>query len=167
MTKLHVEYDHSEYGGDALSDDKWCDHEDVVVYFKPTNVHLNRANANSWRNEDIDSDEEVKSGDTVYLVVVRYSDGDTFGHSTGNYSFWGAYKNVERAKNLKELIKKDAELIKNRHASKKEMIRIQNKSEKLCNQIMELATNPYASKYNWHGYFNDLEDVEIHVMTAI
>ena len=151
MTKLHVEYETSSSGGEALSNEAWSDRSDEVTTFRPTNIFLDREDKTAWRNEDVNSDEDVVAGDSVYLVVVRYGDGDTFGHSTGNYSFWGIYRCIEKAKKLKELIRAD----------------YVNNSKKIEEQIKELATRDYVSLYDWRGYFNSLESVEIHPMTVI
>lgn len=173
MTTLHLEYETSERGRGArqpLSEEKWCDYSDVVVSFKPTNLFLERESKTTWRNEEIETDKDVERGDTVYVVVVRYGDGDTFGHSTGNYSFWGAYKDIEQANILKSLIKEDDKYENDweyKSMQRKNFNKYRNESKKREDEIKKLTTNKYASLYNWRGYFNSLEHIEIHPMVVI
>jgi hypothetical protein len=172
MTKLHVEYTSHESGGQPLSDDKWTDYSDRIITFSLTNVFLNREDKTQWRNEDIESDVDIKRGDTVFVVVVRYGDGDTFSRSRGNYSFWGAYKDFEKPYELKRLIYADDKhhnLFENKpsYGNKKSVNKWNKESKCFKKQITDLATIDYVCLYNWRGYFNSLESVEIHVMTVL
>ena len=156
--ELHLSYERTESGGQPLSNEKWSDRSPTVITFTPQSIHLERDDVPSWRNETIKcAFEEAKRGDNVFVVIVRYRDGDTFGYSTGNYSFWGVYKDVERAHKLKKLIQEDA-----RHGdSYKQDAKDREKV------IKSLASSDYVSLYDWRGYFNGLESVEIHPMVVV
>jgi hypothetical protein len=47
---------------------------------------------------------EVDIGDYLYLVVVRYSDGDTFGQTSGHWTLAGAFKKKKEAQDLRTAI---------------------------------------------------------------
>ena len=72
------------------------------------------------------------AAETVYLVVVRYGDGDTFGHTYGNWTVFAATASEEEALKIGESIE-DGSLVKKK-----------------------------PGYYRWTAYFNSLESVEIH-----
>lgn len=51
---------------------------------------------------DFEVSEEVYSGSQVFLVVVRYRDGDSFGSSHGNWELWRAVSTAEDALKIKQ-----------------------------------------------------------------
>jgi len=153
--KLHLNYEAGESGGHALSNDAWADYSDTVRTFAPLGLYLNRNNVPGWRNETVETRDEFRCGDVAFMVVVRYSDGDTLGSSTGNWSIWGIYRDAKDAMKQKGLIEADA-----RSGASGDM--------KGREDAIGLAsTNPHHSLYDWRGYFNSLENVEIHTMAVL
>lgn len=157
LATLYLSYDSGCSGGTPDDpSDPYSDRSDEVITFSPNALYLERKSVPGWRNENIKTDLDApKRGDIVSVVVVRYSDGDTFGRSRGNYSFWGAFKDPKRAQKLKDLIETDNGL----------NIRYNEESKKSEEAIRAVALHEYASLYDWRGYFNSLERVEIYQMS--
>ena len=85
--------------------------------------------------EIINTTEDFKSGDTAYLVVVKYTTGDTFGYTSGNIDIPAIAKNEEAALKI--------------------ALDIENK-------VGEFAEEKY--RYPWQGYFEGLESVHVETM---
>lgn len=71
---------------------------------------------------------DFESGTSVFVVVVRYSTGNTFGHETGRGCIVEVCKTFEEAQQV----------------------------SRLC------ESGDHPQSYTWRGYFESLEDVEIH-----
>jgi hypothetical protein len=94
---------------------------------------------------DVIADFDVKSGDIVFLVYALYSDGDSFGSSTGNIEYVAVYKSKEKAEACVKQI----------------------------NDSVDKSRNTYSMEYTtesgsvltvscpWIGYFNRLESAEV------
>lgn len=99
--KLAIRYDESRYGGAAINpEDPWPDHEDEHTEFSLTSVRLYEENPDnkwSWHQEVVEVDFPVEVGSTVYVVVVRYTTGGTFGRTLGAWSILGVYPDAEKA----------------------------------------------------------------------
>lgn len=50
----------------------------------------------------------MRPGDNMYLVVVRYSSGNTFGHSTGHAYVEGVYDTKESANLVAAMIEAES-----------------------------------------------------------
>lgn len=55
----------------------------------------------------VELDKPVEPNSKVYLVVVRYSSGNTFGRSEGNGTIAGIYTTLEQASEARELVEQD------------------------------------------------------------
>lgn len=86
-------------------------------------------------NEDFyDCTEEQYNAPELFVIVVYYTDGDTFKTTKGNMAIGSFHLTYEEAESAAEEIEKDA---RSRHSS-------------------------YAKP--WNSYFADLEKIEIHKM---
>jgi len=83
------------------------------------------------------SSEEFEMDDPpeeIHVVAVRYRTGGTFGHTDGEWKVEGYFKKMEDATKLQREIRKDN------------------------------AKNTISGYVYWSGYFEHLEDVEIHTL---
>lgn len=90
---------------------------------------------------------------TYYLVVVRHSDGDSFHHETGKAVVIGLYDKLENAELAEKIIREDRD-----NYAKGDMRNTM--SVLLPNSVGEM--NYVVHTFEWCGFFNGLEDVEIH-----
>ncbi|KKL77081.1 hypothetical protein LCGC14_2038470 [marine sediment metagenome] len=81
----------------------------------------------------------------IYMVVVRYESGDSFGRSYGNWKIVGVYKNVEDAQEILDKI---------------------NYDEK--HRYDEDYKKEYEKEFrDWDGYFERFENVDIEVLHVL
>lgn len=91
-------------GGQAINpEDRWSSHEDEYRYFDLEGVWLDREEA-PWLIESVDVNFKPKKGQFVYVLVVIYSSGGTFGKSYGNGCIVGIYEKPEEAAKIEETI---------------------------------------------------------------
>jgi hypothetical protein len=104
--KLYLLYSEYRSGGEICEgqeDDQWPNYEDVYVEWDLLHCKLSRHERE--RNcEEVDVPFEVKRGDTVYVVYVRYGTGGTFGHTVGAWNIVGVYNNLDEAAALESSI---------------------------------------------------------------
>lgn len=81
-------------------------------------------------------------GQMVYLVVVRYEDGDTFGRDHGKYTFCAIFDTAEEATALEKFISAN--------------------EESDINGIIPGIKTPMHIYAPWTGYFARFTCVEIH-----
>jgi hypothetical protein len=108
--KIYVAYDSPyESGGEICEgeqDEDFPNHETSYYGFNLKGVYLEPRVGRDY-NRAFDCDLSV--GDKAYIVVVRYSDGDTFSHSSGHAEIAGVFSNEQDANNLKKKIEKEDE----------------------------------------------------------
>ena len=103
-TKLALEYEQNSYVTEkADPDDSW-DRDNTATEFSPTVLRLGDKGRN-WRVEVFDVDYPVQVGDNLFLVVVRYDTGDTFGHNENEFCFIGVYKTKKELEKVNKSIK--------------------------------------------------------------
>jgi len=77
-------------------------HEDEDTTFDPTGLYLN---APAWSETvEVDFDPSSYLGQEIYVIVVRYSTGDTFGRRNGAWTVIGAYVNEEQVVKIEKSI---------------------------------------------------------------
>lgn len=135
MYDLYLTYNEYRSGGDIEDpSDRWSNREPEHIDFSPKALFMERPEdifAHGLSDEEIYiKDENLEFGKNVFLVVVRYQTGDTFGYSTGNWHIVGVFDDPEKAKETKKQINDDL----------------------------------YNGYKPWDGYFEHLEDVEVHLM---
>lgn len=134
--KVYVSYQENRTGGAALSDERWSSREDTHIDFQLKEVSLQEPS--SWYKEPF----EIECQDTpqvVYVVLVRYKDGDTFGNSYGHGHIEGVYLSEDQAQKVVESIREDK-------------------------YVKKGVAKKFASYLPWNGYFNRLESVNYHPM---
>lgn len=104
--KLYLDYDERTWGGEALSDEDWPDYSDEHTEWTPKSIGLKQKS--SYNTEVINTPFEVKEGDWVHLVWVRYETGSTFGRSLGRWYIIGVYQTADEANDIKESIDSDS-----------------------------------------------------------
>lgn len=102
-TELLVVYQQSSEGGDAIDpDDRWSSRTDEhrTVTFKALlrEYESNQSHFTSFTSSaTVSVDEVTRNSQTGYLAVIRYSDGDTFGHTSGMWMIVGCYSTYNDA----------------------------------------------------------------------
>lgn len=139
MPNLYISTSESSYGGEPESNDEWCHHSDITRHVT-FNAVFRKKGSGFWASAGyFEVSDEVFNSDQVYLVIVRYRDGGTFGSTTGNWHIQKAFTNPEDAKALASSIR---------------------------NGSYEKEMNRKHGQYNhympWVGHFSRLEGVEIH-----
>lgn len=97
--KVYLLYEDGDSGGGVRAGDEneaWPNYENVHHHFKPTGL---KRKAPSW-SETIEIDFDPKGLEHLYVVVVRYSSGCTFGNSYGHWEIIGAYKTYNKAEKM-------------------------------------------------------------------
>jgi hypothetical protein len=95
---LYLSYNERHSGGESLSDEQWSSRADAHTEVTFTGVGREKDEKNFFPStREIPVTDEVFAADTVYLVVYRYQDGDTFGTSYGNWGIWLVTTNEEEA----------------------------------------------------------------------
>lgn len=91
MSQIYIKYNETREGGEALDSGEWSDRADEnidVDFLGYKAVHENSFSDSQWL-DSFDVPESIVVAMSVklpiHLVVVRYSDGDTFGHT---YGYW-------------------------------------------------------------------------------
>lgn len=141
MKYLELQYDsYSENTRESNEDDAW-DRGDTDTSWTFLGVNLTQHDS----QYALPVEDDIKPGDTVYVVTAVYSTGDTFGHDAGHcMEFISYHKNSEIAyrnkKNIEAGLNKD----------------------KAYNYTIELDNGNTVSRYcPWDGYFESLDYVEV------
>jgi hypothetical protein len=149
--ELILTYRESTSGGEAINpEDSWSDHEDEYIEFDALKVFLGREKTKEWRIEVLYPKFEVKVGDIIHLVVVRYQTGGTFGTSHGNWCIEAVVKTAEEGHAIEKLIWEDWNHYKEcsrKHGPRKDY-----------KPIYKGEQGEYKV---WQGYFEGLEGVEV------
>ena len=137
MNILYMSYEQSErivedtYGEDG----PYTGYTESEMEFSPLGLHKSRPNV--FLVEELKPDFDISNLRKVWLVIVRYTDGGTFGTTSGNWVVKGVFKSSDLAK-----------------------------ASALAKSIKDDTYVP-AEKYGymeWKGFFNKLDDVELHHM---
>lgn len=103
--KVYLLYEESTHGGEVCEGDEnsnWPSYEDEYNEFYPKGLRLKPP---EW-SETIEVDFDPSGLDHLYVVVVRYSSGSTFGSTYGHWYIEGAYKAYDKAKKIEMAISK-------------------------------------------------------------
>lgn len=133
MQTLYLSYNESRSGGYPLDDEPYSEREDEVIDITWLGVTLDK-DSSGFLREELKCGDRVKVGDKVYVVIVRYSDGDTFGTTSGCFHI------------MEGRVYKDRRLAE-------DQLRMANESRTRADLNMW---------YPWHGYFAQFESAEIH-----
>lgn len=135
--KVYIEYRDYSTGGDAIEpEERWSSRTDTIHDYSLVRASVTKPEQSYYYEEcELDCDERPKD---VYVVLVKYSSGDTFGNSYGHGHIEGVYVSKTRAMDI-------AESIRNGTYKK-------DSKEKYVYRP-------------WEGYFEGLEEVGCFVMT--
>lgn len=89
--ELFIDTTEDSYGGEAESDDEWCHHSDIVKTVEFNCVYRKKNSKSFWGGTSFEVTEEVYKAPRVFLAIVRYSDGGTFGRTVGYWEIMGAF----------------------------------------------------------------------------
>ena len=133
--EMYMTYHEDESGGQPLPGEsgRFACREDGRIDFFPKKLYSEVDENTFYWVETLYCNFDPKGmiGKEVYVLVVRYRTGDTFGHSTGQWFVEGAYLDGDKAREVAELINNDK----------------------------------YKGNKPWNGYFERLENVELHKFT--
>ena len=126
------EHDGEEYG-------EWHEHNDIII--GDVYIGYKLSNTRRYSSEVFTVNYTVSPGDKVYVLVMTYSTGDSFGSSTGHKEVLWVFKDLEVAKDArKEVHDQDQDYDINFVTDGGKIIKL---------------SNPAA------GYFEHLEDLEV------
>lgn len=138
LPRLFIEYNSYEEGGDAIDpDDRWSCRTDHVIEVDFIRLHRQQP-AHRFFYDSIEvPNEKMMEMDKLFLAVVRYSTGDTFGHTTGAWSVVGVAPTYQIASLMLEEALKPAK------------------------------EGDYKNYKPWEGYFESFERTEIHELSVV
>ena len=139
--RLYLKYDESRSGGgicESQENESWPyrNHEYIEVSF--TSLHRNPPEGQFFY-DSFEVSDELYNADQVYMAVVRYTDGDTFGHTCGYWSVEGIF------------------------GSRREAERLLTKLEEDAGKPFTLGKYTKA----WHGYFTRFERTQIETIEVL
>jgi len=105
MKQVYLSYSETVSGGDikpGQEDDSFPEHEDRDIEFNPISLHIKKGD--SQETIDVFFDPKDFINKSLYLVVVRYYDGDTFGRINGYWYIASCCNNLKSAKKVKKSI---------------------------------------------------------------
>lgn len=160
IDEIYLIYREAHSGGEKEDpSDKWSTRTDQVIEFYPEKLTTTKGSFQETIPVDFKASDFV--GKPLWMVVIRYSSGDTFGRSTGNWTILGAYTDQKTAELLASLvIDHDKAMRTSYRYSKEGMLVVKN-----ANETFDLKSRKYLGKYfykSWVGYFEQFENVEIH-----
>lgn len=136
--RIYLEYKTSVSGGEPEDpSDRWTCHSDTVKEVSFIKLYRSQPKDVFFYNSIEIEDESFLKENHLYLAVVRYSTGNTFGRSTGEHEVVGLFKT-----------EKDAE----------EFLKEETKPSK---------KGDYSRYRAWEGYFERLEGTEVHKLELI
>lgn len=90
LPRLWLDYNETRTGGEVCEgqeNSSWPCHEDTII--ETEFVGLHREQPGKFFNHSIEVDERLIGLDCLYLAVIIYSTGDTFGHTEGAWYIVG------------------------------------------------------------------------------
>lgn len=108
MNTLYINYSEGRSGGELCEGEEngpYASHEPIWTTFQINGIYTPETWDNSnWYKEEIQVDFTPNVGMPVYVVIVRYSSGNTFGRVNGCWCIEGVYTSIEEAENIKSKI---------------------------------------------------------------
>lgn len=136
--RLYLEYSERRTGGEPHDpNDRWTTHEDTNIYVSFKRLHRQQP-AHRFFYDSVElSNPKLAELDKLYLAVVRYSTGNTFGHTEGAWYVVGVAPTYQIAE------------------------------EMLTEATKPSEKGDYSRYKPWEGYFERLTDTEIHTMEVV
>lgn len=147
--KLRLNFVGSSSGGTPETNEQWPHREDEIHNYTLDSVNLEDGKSEyTFDSKEVTVDFKVENGDTVYVLLVTYEDGDTFGRSYGNIHIVGVYVTEKEAIKVRDDIDYDEQhLDRNALFSKKTKRR-------------------FKGDPSWRGYFERFTSAEIFEMVV-
>lgn len=137
-TRVYIEYDSYSSGGERVDPDyQWSDRTERVTTVNFKKLHRKSPTSRFFYDSVEVSNPKMLELDELYLAVVRYRTGDTFGTTTGAWHVVG----VAPTYKIAELMLKEA--------------------------TAPSEPGDYSHYKPWEGYFESLEDTEIHKLYLV
>ncbi len=141
--KIYITYEENRTGGEPESNEAYSCRSATHINIRWKNAYIKERN--SCYSETIEIDFNPEDVEHIYIVVVRYKSGDSFGASYGNWKIIGAYKDVENAQEILDKI---------------------NYDEK--HKYDEDYKKEYEKEFrDWDGYFERFENADIEVLHVL
>lgn len=100
--KLNVQVDTSSYVTQPRDPEDDWDRDNTGQTINSVKVYAGEQDSSGWASWGYpEVDPDVEMGDKVYVVILRYSTGDTFGHDDGEHAVADVFKYKEDALDLK------------------------------------------------------------------
>ena len=103
--EIYLGYSESRSGGGIRpgeEDMAYAQREDSYIDFTPDGLYIKPAGSQETIDVDFNPTEYVN--ENVYMVLVRYRDGDTFGCTHGNWYIEGVYLDAKKAQRISRQI---------------------------------------------------------------
>ena len=132
-----IEYDHEDI---ADPYDNYS-RESISIEVEPF-AYLKRESCQEFWTEEVEIPFKPVVGKKVYMVLPRYSSGGTFGTTSGYHQIYGIYSTAELANDVERFLH--------------------------CEYAAYQTSGSFApgAHRSWMGYFESLEDIEIHELTV-
>lgn len=155
---IYVLYQVSSTGGDPVDDSEWSERTPEDIELSLNGFYFNEPGIKGCLSEfgrnfnfrliwdELEVDEKSAFSKTLYLVILRYGDGDTFGTSSGHHSFLGATTSLKLAESLREAVSKDHSTIDIKSWS---------------NETDTMVVSGLSGYKCFNGYFSSYEGCEI------
>lgn len=100
MANLYLSYYENWTGGEPQDpSDRWTSYTDKTIIWRPERLFLNEPDALCTV---VDIDGDATEGEIIHLVIVRYSSGNTFIRTHGEWCVEGAYRDLAEADEVLE-----------------------------------------------------------------
>lgn len=103
--RLYINYSSSRSGRESKSNEPYSNREDEYREVEFHGIYRNSPDAFFYDSREVS--EEVFNSDKVYMVVVRYESGDTFGRTFGNWHIFDIFATEKEADHISGLIEND------------------------------------------------------------
>lgn len=137
--RVYVEYNRGSEGGEALSDEEWSSRSDTIVTVEFIRLYREPPKHRFFYDSVEINNPKLLKLDKLFLAVVRYSTGDTFGHTSGEFYIVGVAPTYKIAQAMLD-------------------------EETKPSPIPKSGMRHYK---RWEGYFESLEDTEIHELSLV
>lgn len=97
--RIYIDYQETRSGGEPLSDEEWSNRADSNIEIEFLGAYRSPPK-HKFFYDSFPVDPELHKPGKVYLAVVRYSTGDTFGRTNGAWHLVGLAKNSREAQEM-------------------------------------------------------------------
>lgn len=139
--RVYIEYDESRSGGEAIDpEEEWSSHEDVNVDVNFIRLHREPPQNRFFYDSIELPNNKMLQMDKLFLAVVRYGTGDSFGHTNGAWYIVGIAPTYQIAQAMLEEETKPSDPPKK---------------------------GGWQHYKRWEGYFESLDGTEIHELSLV